>query len=215
VHLGRQFSVMLLDCARLAWDIEEIVRGLDAGRYSYAQLLSELCIVPPRQIAETIPPDWNRLESFEAGKTKLLHYTVVATQPWKSTENPLRGIWMAAYRDALRAGAVEPADVLRGIEEDHLHPSLADDLPLSPTHRHIPSGTPVADTGVDAASLKSELNRVRADLAEARRRVRASAERIADLEEIVASLRDSWTWRIGRCLTAPLSRLRMALRRLR
>lgn len=195
VHLGRQFSVMLLDCARLDWDVEAIVRGLDAGRYTYAQLVSELCIVPPDQIAETIPPDWNRLESFEAGTTKLLHYTIVATQPWKSTDNPLRDVWMAAYRDALRAGAVDPADVLGGIEEGHLHPSLADDLSLSP------------------AQLARA--RMRGELAQARRSVGASAERIADLEESLASLRRSWTWRIGRCLTGPLARLRAALRRLR
>ena len=208
VHLGRQFSVMLLDCARLDWDIEAIVGGLDAGRYTYAQLMSELCIVPPRQIADTIPPDWNRLESFEGGKTKLLHYTVVGTQPWKSTENPLGALWMAAYRDALRAGAVSPADVLRGIAEDHLHPALADDLSLSPAHR-----TPTADTDAGDASLGRELARVRAELGESRRSLRASAERIADLEEALIRLRDSWTWRIGRLLTGPLGRLRAALRR--
>jgi hypothetical protein len=215
VHLGRQFSVMLLDCARLDWDLEAIVHGLDAGRYTYAQLFSELCIVPPRQIAETIPPDWNRLESFEAGTTKLVHYTVVAVQPWKSTENPLRSVWMAAYRDALRNGAVDPADVLQGIEQGHLHSSLADDLPLSPAYRPIPSRTLAADTGVDVASLQGELIRARAELAEARRSIRASAERIADLEEILDSLRGSWAWRIGRLLTGPLARFRTALRRRR
>src|SRR5262249_38027361 len=142
---GRNFSVMLLDCPRLDWDIEAIVHGLDAGRYTYAQLLSELCIVPSRRIAALIPPDWNRLESFEAGKTKLLHYTIVATQPWKSTENPLRDVWIAAYRDTIRAGALDPADVLGGIEKGDLHPSLADDLPRISGRRAW--GAAAADTG--------------------------------------------------------------------
>jgi hypothetical protein len=209
VKLGRQLSVMLLDCPRLDWDVERIVRGLDDGRYTYAQLISDLCIVRPDEIADAIPPEWNRLETYEEGKTKLLHYTIVATQPWASTENPLREVWLTAYRDALRAGAVDPAEVLRGIDEGFLHPSLADDL-----HNH-PASPSIAerDGGADPGGARRELSRLRGELAEMRRRASAAAERVADLEEMLASLRGSWTWRIGRLVTGPLSRLRAWRRR--
>ena len=72
---GRQMSVMLLDCDRLDWKIDEIVRGLDEGRYNYRQLLCDLCIVPPHEVGETMPAEWNCLEHFQAGRTRLLHYT--------------------------------------------------------------------------------------------------------------------------------------------
>jgi hypothetical protein len=215
VHLGRQFSVMLLDCARLDWDIEKIVRGLDEGRYTYSQLMSDLCVVPPDEIADAIPSDWNRLESYEAGKTKLLHYTVVSTQPWKSTENPLRGLWMEAYREALWAGAVDPTAVLRGIESGFLHPTLADDLALSPAHGTSSPTLPPGDhpAGTRTGALEHDLAHARADVAEAPRSLKARAERIADQEEAIAGLRASWARQIGRVVTAPLGRLRRTLRR--
>src|SRR6185503_8940444 len=92
-HAGRQMSVMLLDCSRLNWKIEEIVRGLDEGRYNYGQLMFELCLVKPNQIADRIPPEWNCLEWHDPSRTRLLHYTVVPTQPWKNDDNPLRAVW--------------------------------------------------------------------------------------------------------------------------
>jgi hypothetical protein len=213
LRLGRQFSVMLLDCPRLDWDIDKIVRGLDEGRYTYSQLMSGLCVVPPDEIADAIPPDWNRLESFEEGKTRLLHYTVVSTQPWRSTENPLRSVWMAAYRDALRAGAVDPVEVLRGIEYGFLHPSLAEDLAPSPASGAISPAAPEADVRANVDPLERELSQVKAELAETRRHLKAHAECIADLEEALAELRSSWTWRIGAMLTRPLGRLKRTLRR--
>ena len=91
---GRQMSVMLLDCSRLDWDVEQIIRGLVEGRYTYRQLMFDLCVVRPEEIADRIPPEWNCLECYEPGRTKLLHYTVVPTQPWKNDENPLCPIWM-------------------------------------------------------------------------------------------------------------------------
>ena len=124
-HPGRQMSVMLLDCERLDWDVERIIQGLDAGQFDYRQLMFELCLVAPEEIEDRIPPEWNCLEWFEPAKSRLLHYTVVPTQPWKNDENPLRHVWEECYRDAVDAGAVQCAEVLHGIELGFLKPSLA------------------------------------------------------------------------------------------
>lgn len=122
---GRQMSVMLLDCERLDWDIEDIVGGLDAGRYTYEQLMFDLCVVPPDEINDKLPPEWNHLEHYEPGTTKLLHYTVVPTQPWKNDKNPLRSLWEPAFQEARAAGVVHRDEAFRLARRGYLKPSLA------------------------------------------------------------------------------------------
>ena len=153
---GRHMAVMKLDCSRLDWDINEIVRGLDEGRYSYYDLMSDMVIVPPDEIGEIIPPEWNSLEHYEPGKTKLVHYTIVATQPWKTDKNPLVDLWMADYRDAMEHGAIDKDLVKKAIAKDLVKASLADGLELG----SVPDAL--------ALRLKSLLRR-------ARRRVRVWA----------------------------------------
>jgi len=123
-HVGRQFSVMLLDCSRLPWRIGDIVQGLDEGRYTYPQLMFELCLVQPHEIEDRIPPEWNHLERLEPGVTKLLHYTVVPTQPWKHRANPNGAIWDQYLGEAVEAGAVTAKDLEIGVAKGHLHPDL-------------------------------------------------------------------------------------------
>ena len=121
---GRQLSVMLLDCSRLDWDIDEIIRGLDEGAYTYGQLMFELCIVSPDEISDAIPPTWNHLEHYEPGETRLLHYTVVPRQPWKNDKNPLRTLWEPMYKEAYDAGVVHWQEVRRLAMRGHIKPSL-------------------------------------------------------------------------------------------
>lgn len=123
---GRHLAVMMLDCSRLRWDVDEIVAGLDEGRYDYKQLMSDLAIVPDEQIAERIPREWNSLERYEPGKTKLIHYTVVPTQPWKNDENPLGDLWMEAFREAVADGAIDRELVRRSVKAGHVKATLLD-----------------------------------------------------------------------------------------
>jgi hypothetical protein len=122
---GRQLSVMLLDCGRLRWDVEQIVSGLDERKYSYEQLMFDLCIVDPMEINDNVPPEWNHLEHFEPGRTKLLHYTVVPTQPWKNDRNPLRTLWEPEFHEAREAGVVHRDEAFRLARRGYIKPSLA------------------------------------------------------------------------------------------
>jgi lipopolysaccharide biosynthesis glycosyltransferase len=121
---GRQFSVMLLDCTRLPWHVDEIIRGLDEKRYTYAQLMFDLCLVQPHEIEDRVPPEWNHLEHYEPGTTRLLHYTVVSTQPWRRRGNPYGAIWERHLAEAVEAGAVTARDLELGVEKGHLHVDL-------------------------------------------------------------------------------------------
>jgi hypothetical protein len=199
---GRQMSVLLLDCARLRWDAPAIVRGLDEGRYTYAQLMFDLCIVPPDKIAETLPPEWNSLEHYDPATTKLLHYTVVPTQPWKN-DNPLGHVWMALFAEAVVAGAVPIEEVEEGIAKGFLKPALSACLVLAA--RPEPSGATGREGQIARMrSIELEARAARAEALMAQSELRA-------LRREVETMRQSWTWRVGRLATAPL---RLAVRAL-
>lgn len=197
-YLGsRSVAVMLLDCGRLSWKVDDVVAGLDEGRYSYEELMSELSLEGPDEIADSIPPEWNHLERYEPGRTKLLHYTVVPTQPWKNDDNPLGQIWMSWYGDAVEAGAVPPEEVEALVAAGRAKSSLLAALRLAPSRR----------TGAPNASL---------ELATAHQQLQ---QRITTLEDTIAEMKRSWSWRIGastvRILSVPRDLLRRARARTR
>lgn len=121
-----QFSVMLLDCERLQWRIETIVQGLDEKRYSYEQLMYEMCVAA--SVGRTLDPAWNSLEKYELGQTQLLHYTDMDTQPWVSLNNPLRHLWVDCLKRAIDASFITQEDLAREIAVGHVRPSLLKEL---------------------------------------------------------------------------------------
>ena len=192
-HPGRQFSVMLLDCDRLPWRIDEIVRGLDEGRYGYDDLLFGMCLVGPDEIGEDIPPEWNHLEHCEPGRTALTHYTVVPTQPWKTDRTPLNGLWMAAYEEAVAAGMVDPQEVRHGIAKGFYKPSL------EPALQKAPAFWSWVDPDAADATVLQPMPR-----GDERQRLRVAEAEVQRLQRELRALRRSWTWRLGRLLTKPL-----------
>jgi hypothetical protein len=120
----RQFSVLLLDCSRLRWDIRKIVDGLDQGRYDYERLMRDLCIEPAGNVREGLSSDWNSLEEYTAGKTGLIHYTDMHTQPWVSHRNRNGDLWLRDLREALKEGFILRDELYAAAEMGHLRPSL-------------------------------------------------------------------------------------------
>jgi hypothetical protein len=125
-----QFSVIVLDCGRLRWKVEDIVAGLDEGRFSYEQLMQEMCVAG--NVGRTLSPTWNSLEKYEPGVTRLLHYTDMDTQPWIYLDHPLEHLWLDGLRRAIGAGAIPLADVERAVALGHLRPSLLAQLRREP-----------------------------------------------------------------------------------
>lgn len=117
-----QFSVMLLDCERLRWNIDEIVDLLDSGKLNYSELMYEMKVA--KNIGATIPKEWNDLERFDEGKTCLLHYTDMETQPWVSSLNPLGHLWVKCLREAIHSNFITIEDMQREIANGHVRPSL-------------------------------------------------------------------------------------------
>jgi len=140
-HPGRQMSVMMLDCERLDWDIDDIVARMDRGEFTYQDLLFDLCVAPEEQIGDTLPPRWNHLEHYEPGETGLLHYTVVPTQPWKNDENPLKELWEEAFAEARAAYLVHDHEIERLVRGGFLKRSLVgkspENLPIKLVNRAL------------------------------------------------------------------------------
>jgi hypothetical protein len=119
-----QTSVMLLNCETLAWDIHEIVRGLDEGRYSYKALMSELCIVPEGRAKPLLPYWWNSLELYEPGRTSLIHYTDMQRQPWISDINPNGHHWYRTCAEAIERGFIDTDELSKAVELGHVSPEI-------------------------------------------------------------------------------------------
>jgi hypothetical protein len=117
-----QFSVMILNCETLDWDVDKIVRLLDEDRLSYEQLLYQMALV--KNIRTDIGAEWNALEYFSAGDTALLHFTDMSTQPWVSRENHLGYLWVGDLIEAIDAKAVSMEFLQQEIATGHVRPSL-------------------------------------------------------------------------------------------
>ena len=123
----KQCSVMLLDCAALDWDASKIIAGLD-GRYTYEDLMFDLCVLAPHEIGYSIPFAWNSLETYEAGVTGLIHYTDMPTQPWVYPENANGWLWINEVRDMLAAGALTLDDIREEVARGYFRPSFLAEL---------------------------------------------------------------------------------------
>lgn len=120
----KQTSVMLLDCGHLRWNLVDIVKDLDAGRYDYHSLMKDIVLEPEGTVLPAIPTDWNSLEEYVPGRTRLIHYTDTNTQPWVSRRNPNGGLWMQALCNALADGFVTEADIQQAAGMGNVRPSL-------------------------------------------------------------------------------------------
>lgn len=172
---GRQFSVMTLNCGQLDWDIDAIVAALDDGRYTYESVLFDLAVVDEDEIDDTLDPRWNCLEHYE-DDTKLLHFTVVPTQPWLSTSNPNRDIWLDAFRSAVGDGAV-PRDEVEALVDRGGAPDLLEIYDEAAAKKEVIGDQPLLAVALDGAFRRiDELQSARL-----RHRVRRSASRLSPL----------------------------------
>jgi mitochondrial fission protein ELM1 len=99
-------SVMLIDCERMAsvWSLDEAQRGWKRDLLRKATRASGH--------RGELDPHWNaRDEEFEPGRSHLLHYTTLHTQPWRPfperfvyQEGAYTALWHELEREAIEAG---------------------------------------------------------------------------------------------------------------
>jgi hypothetical protein len=143
-----QFSVMLLDCARLDWKIDRIVAQLDEGQLSYDDLMRQFKVAP--SVSASIEPVWDSLEQYRYGETALLHYTDTGKLPWVSVRNPLGYLWVNCLIEAVDNGFLTLDYIKEHVEKGFVRPSL-----LRQVERRIIDSLPFGEwtTTIDAAFL--------------------------------------------------------------
>lgn len=105
-------SVMLIDCQKCRFDLEEIVTEIDAGLYS----ISDFSCMSPAFLARhpytigPLDPMWNVFDHWDQ-RTKLIHYTNLDTQPWKYPNHPHGELWFSYFNEALAQGYVTSEEV--------------------------------------------------------------------------------------------------------
>ncbi|AFY35639.1 glycosyltransferase [Calothrix sp. PCC 7507] len=134
-----QFSVMVINCEQLNWNVEQLVRDLEMGKWTYKQFILEMS--PASKIASVIPTEWNDLERYSEDKTALTHYTDMPNQPWLNTHNPLGWLWCQELLNAIQEGFISEQFVKTEVARGWVRPSLIYQL----DHKIIdPSQLPVS-----------------------------------------------------------------------
>lgn len=123
----KQCSVMLLDCEALDWDPVKVIAGLD-GEYTYEELMAGMCVLDESEIRYSVPFRWNSLEVYEPGKTGLIHFTDMNTQPWVFANNPNGYLWHEEVRIMLQNGALTWAQIENEVALGYLRPSLIKEI---------------------------------------------------------------------------------------
>lgn len=126
-------AVMLMDCAALQWDPEEIVAGLGVN-YDYEELMSMAPLLSEGMLQDRLPLGWNALDHVD-DHTRLLHYTKVRTQPWVYTDHPFGDLWVDEIRIMLDSGVLEAGYIQEQVERKFIRPSLLIELGLSEQHK--------------------------------------------------------------------------------
>jgi len=102
------YAFLLMDCDKIKWSIDDIVKMLDENKLNYESLMFEF---KHAKVNPIFPPEWNSLDLYVTKKTKNIHYTDMSMQPWlngpKSNQHPFGKIWWNEFIDAIQTGFIQ------------------------------------------------------------------------------------------------------------
>jgi len=118
-------SVMLIDCDRCRFDLEQICDETDAGLYSYTEFtqFDDRYLARHPQKIGVLDPNWNVFDRCDE-QTKLIHYTNLLSQPWKFPGHPHGELWFQYFREAQAAGQITDADIAKSIGRGYVRPTI-------------------------------------------------------------------------------------------
>jgi len=119
-------SVMLMDCTLCQeFDLEQIVDEIDQQRYSYRDLSllrTEYLTSRPCKVG-ILDSNWNSFDQYDQ-HTKLIHYTNLLTQPWRTPGHRHGELWFRFFCEAINAGEITEKDIELSISRGCARPSI-------------------------------------------------------------------------------------------
>jgi len=195
---GKHAAVMLLDCAKLDWKVEDIVAGLGT-RYAYKALMQVDPLLQPGMMRELLPAGWNELDHFEAGRTRNIHYTKIVTQPWVHPLHPHGQPWIDEVARMLGEGALSAEEIREEVRQGYVRPSLLAQLGIPDASEKPASLDPQALLAFDQAAGFVPHRKLQARFAERKRSIaRAECEERSARRPLLAwYYRLRYHWRHG------------------
>jgi lipopolysaccharide biosynthesis glycosyltransferase len=105
-------SVVLFDCARTRFALDQYFDEIASGLYSYTdlhQMRPKFLAHHPFKVGR-IDPRWNEFDRCYKD-TKLIHYTNLYAQPWKFRSHPYGDLWFRYFDEARKAGYITDRDI--------------------------------------------------------------------------------------------------------
>lgn len=125
---GRYTSVMLLDCEKLThWKLQEWVEQINKDHSLYGKTMQALPGGLGTPDFGDLPEVYNHLDQFDA-TTKLIHYTHVPSQPWKSPGHPHARVFLDELKSAIEDDEIPLDAVQREIAYGHIYPTILQDI---------------------------------------------------------------------------------------
>ena len=120
-------SVMVLNCAKLkAWNPQTLFNNvvpndvtLEPGKIHYRDFMW-LKWMDEEEI-QLLDSAWNHFNILRED-TKLVHFSHVASQPWKNPQHPLTEFWSHWLVKTIKSGFLKRTELLREIAKRHIHP---------------------------------------------------------------------------------------------
>jgi hypothetical protein len=121
-----QFSVMVMNCEELRWNIKNLMEQLESGKWTYEEFVYEMA--PAKVIFNTLPDCWNDLERYNSSTTALTHFTDMNSQPWLTTDNVNGYVWFEYLFEALEKGFISLDFVKSEVNNGNIRPSILDQI---------------------------------------------------------------------------------------
>lgn len=112
--IGGQYSVLV--CDNEGMEDYRIGKLLETG-VQYRDILNGR-YYPRGMVRGVIPGEWNTLDKYLPGKTKLIHYTRMWTQPWYVDDHRFGDVWYEALAEAVREGFLSREAVAEDIRDE-------------------------------------------------------------------------------------------------
>lgn len=113
-----QTSVMVMNCRQCEWDTEKLFMDVHVGRLQYRDLMQADFL--PRDRIQEISPRWNDF-GIVLPETRLVHYSHVASQPYRNPDHPTARVLENELRYAIESGSVSRDLLSEEADKRHIH----------------------------------------------------------------------------------------------